>query len=202
MEPNNQFSPTPTPSYTPAPTPTSTPTPSPAPQMKPEMKSTPMGTSSVSGPIWLGIAVIIILVVAYFLWSSSANKVNQPKFSSENVVVKTTNVATATGADKLPSNLFKDFPIEVENISESTTLTYPERKAVLYSVTYFSTKYQQDIFDAYGKFLTDNGYKITKTDKTGTIMMYQATKDNNDVTVVITPQPNRMMVQVSYVVRG
>ena len=43
-------------------------------QMKPEMKSISTGTSSMSSPIWLGVAVIIILIVAYFLWSSSGNK--------------------------------------------------------------------------------------------------------------------------------
>jgi len=205
MEPNNQFSPSgnnmnsapnPTPVYNSTPTPP----PAPAPQMKPEMKLPSTG-NDMSSPIWLGLAVIVILIAAYFLWSSSNNKVNKTSFSSENVVMKTTNVAAATGADKLPDAYFKNIPVEVENITESTTLTYPERKATLYSVTYTSKKQQQELFTIYGNFLKDNGYKITNTDKSANYMMYQATKDKNDLTVVITPQPDRMMVQVSYVVR-
>ncbi len=214
MESNNQFSPIPNPVPQPiiaeggtspkamAPSYTPTPASSPAPQMKPEMKSISTGTSSMSSPIWLGVAVIIILIVAYFLWSSSGNKVNKTTFSSENVVVKTTNVAVATEAEKLPAGFLKSIPVETTYITESTTLTYPERKAVLYSVSYFSTKQQQEIFTIYGNFLKENGYKITNTNKSASYMMYQATKDNNDITVVITPQPDRIMVQVSYVVRG
>ena len=158
----------------------------------------------MSSPIWLSLAVVVILAVTYFLWSSSNNKpVVTPttKFSSENVQVQNTNLATAAGSSKLPSGFPTDTPVELTGITESTTLTYPERKATLYSVSYLSDKQQQELFTIYGKYLVDSGYKIMNTDKSVAHMMYQATKGQNDFTVVITPQGKQMLVQVSYVVR-
>jgi hypothetical protein len=167
--------------------------------MKPPMPGA--GATSNSTPILLGLAVIVILIAAYFLWGSSNKQVGQNSFSSENVIVTPTNVATATGEGKLPVGFPTDIPVEIANITESATLSYPDRKATLYSVSYFSTKQQEEIFATYGKFLADNGYKITNTDKSAAHMVYQATKDKNDITIVITPQPNRIMVQIGYVVR-
>ena len=146
-------------------------------------------------PILLALLVIMILGVLVSKYSGGVNK-NKQNFTSENVIVTKTSSEHA-----VPAGFLSTIPVELANITESTTLAYPDRKAVLYSVSYVSTKQQDELFALYTAFLKSGGYVVKVTDKSLLRMMYQATKDKNDITIVITPQSGKSTVQISYVVR-
>lgn len=148
----------------------------------------------------LGILGLIVIVSVALRLTSLGNKKN-PNFSSENIKTTSVDLATAQGEGKLPAAFPKDTPIEVANITESTTLSYPDRKVNLYNVAYFSLKQEEELFSIYGTYLKKNGYSISLTDKSANRMVYQAKKGNTDLSVVIVPQQGRMNVLVSYVVR-
>lgn len=148
------------------------------------------------------VAIIVIAGILVFLRSSSQKPQMQPqKFSSENVNVSKVDLATATGDARLPVGFPTNIPVELNNISESTTLAYPERGATLYSVSYTSAKQPEEIYTEYGDYLKSNKFNIGINTKTAQQMMYQASTSTTSISVVITPHPGGTMVQIAYVVR-
>lgn len=148
--------------------------------------------------VLLGLLLLIMILSLVLKYKGGIK--GDRKFSSENVTVENID-QSMQGVSKLPVGFPKDTPVELENIIEGTTLTYPDRKVTLYNVSYFSNKQQEEVFALFGKYLKDNGYTISVTDKTASKMMYKATKENNEMNVVITPQASRLNVLVSFVVR-
>ncbi len=161
------------------------------------MENTNPATASKIPFIVLGI-VILVAAASVFL---RFHKGSSARFSSENVQLQNVDVQNKTGLEKLPAGFPQNIPVELASIISSETLSYPDRKATLYNVAYFSSKQQEELFVTYGNFLKKEGYKITRTDKSIANMMYEATKDKTDISVTIAPQTNGMRVLVSVVVR-
>lgn len=149
----------------------------------------------------VGILFIGAAVYAYLHLEKKISTDKPTSFTSENVNVNTIDVASVQGQSKLPVGFPINTPIELENITDSTTLVYPDRKVTLSNVSYFSHKQQEELFALYGNYLKANGYTINITNKAAARMIYNAQKGNTEMGVIITPQPDRMVVLVSYIVR-
>jgi hypothetical protein len=144
--------------------------------------------------LFIVIIILVIFVVIGFglfvnWFGQTKEKGNIERF------VMTNNVKT------LPATFPNDIPVESENISQSTTQEYTNRKITLFSVTYLSTKKSSELFNTYGDFLNKAGYSISTGEQKQTLSEFQATKENNNISIIIIPQSSKTMVQISYVVR-
>ncbi len=143
--------------------------------------------------------IFIVLVVGGALLAF--NIFGSKKFSSENVTIKSVDLTQAIEEARLPVGFLKDIPVELGNITESNTLNYPDRKVVLYSLSYTSIKSTTKLLNIYTKFFKANKYKVTEAKKLTNGMVYSAAKDKSDINIMITLQPTNRLIQVSYVVR-
>ncbi|MDB5266731.1 MAG: hypothetical protein JWN89_546 [Parcubacteria group bacterium] len=152
-------------------------------------------------PILPVLLVAVLVVAGVLLFMKYRSSTPATKFSSENVIYDPVDVASVQGQSKLPAGLPSDIPIEIENVTQSETLSYPDRKATVSNVSYFSAKQQEELSVIYANYLKDKGYKITLGDKSVSHTAYIATKGNGELTITITPNDQRMNVLLSFVVR-
>ncbi|MES2214097.1 MAG: hypothetical protein V4465_01765 [Patescibacteria group bacterium] len=144
--------------------------------------------------VYLAIAGVIIIGASLAYWYQHKT-IDPKKFSSE-------TIEYSRDTKGLPQGFLSNIPVEVENITTSETLLYPERKATVMNVTYQSSKQQEELSSIYASYLKNEGYTITTSSKTAEKTVYAATKDKNELNVTISPQSGRMGILLSYVVRG
>ncbi|KND48569.1 MAG: hypothetical protein AB200_02485 [Parcubacteria bacterium C7867-005] len=150
----------------------------------------------------LGLVVLALIVVFCFRYGFRYPKQD---FSSEKVLVQNTDLATAEGENKLPAGFPKEIPVEINNITESVTLSYPERGATLYSVAYQSARGTSDLSNLYSKFIKDNNFILSnandKLEKGETKMTFLSTKNNDDLSITITKLATGNTIQISFLDR-
>jgi cytoskeletal protein RodZ len=148
--------------------------------------------------IGMGILFFLSVLIVIMIVATSLNK-NLPNnssksFTSENVTVVDNNRIVQS---ELPDSV----PVEYKNVTQSVTSDYPDRKTTLYTVVYTSTKQQEELRTIYNNFLKKNGYVIKVNKPTTKSTIFSATKNKNDITIIITPQGVKMQVHIDYVSR-
>ncbi len=143
-------------------------------------------------------AAVLILLVGIALYKTFGQK----SFTSEKVEVNTIETKSLEGSARLPAGFPTDTPVELQNITASETITYTDRAAVLSNVTYTSEKQLEELFVMYKEYFTKAKYNIISTNKLPTRMFLVAVKENNEITITITPNGPRSSVLVSLVTRG
>mgnify|MGYP001562628351 CR=1 FL=1 len=144
-------------------------------------------------PLLIILVIVIVLAGALALMRTYKGAEKQ-NFSSENVKVEDNKAQT-------PSGLPKDIPIEEKNILQSSTLNYPDRKATLYSVLFTSLKQTEELYAVYQKYLASSGFVLLNEAKSSAQMSFRASKDMNELSIVLTPQQLSTAVQISYIIR-
>jgi hypothetical protein len=145
--------------------------------------------------------IIFGILAAASLVYISMNPVNtkNKKFSTQNVIVTQVD---ASSANRLPAGFPTDTPIELQNIVDSSVLSYPDHKVQVANVSYFSLKQQEELFSLYGSYLKGAGYTVTSTSKNSSVMLYSSKKGNTEMNISISPQGGRMLVLISQVIRN
>jgi len=143
-------------------------------------------------------ALIVVIVLAVLVLQTTGRSAKQ-NFTSENVKVTKVDPTKATGKDKLPQGFPEDIPVNYSGVYESTTLTYPDRQVVLYSVSYYSAKQSEELYAEYEKYLAGAKYSIVNKSKSAAQMTYQASRVNDTLSVVITPRSPGAMIQLAFV---
>lgn len=144
-------------------------------------------------PLLIILVILIVLAGALALMGTYKAPEKQ-NFSSENVKVDDNKGQT-------PSGLPTDIPIEEANILQSSTLAYPDKGATLYSVLYTSLKQTEELYSVYQKYLSSSGFVILNQAKSSAQMSFRASKDKNELSIVLTPQQLSTAVQISYIIR-
>ncbi len=144
--------------------------------------------------IIIGALIVIFVAIGVYVLINTKG-VEQKTISSENVILKDEMKGIPAG---FPKGIF----IDEKNITQSSTLEYPERNTTLYAVAFSTMQQSEELFTTYGKYLKDSGYVLTNQTKSSVVMSYVATKANTELNIVITPQSPKTLVQISYVVRN
>ncbi|MDB5253961.1 MAG: hypothetical protein JWL80_27 [Parcubacteria group bacterium] len=144
--------------------------------------------------IIFGILAAVSLVYISMHPLNTKNK----KFSSQNVVVTKADISSS---NKLPSGFPTNTPIELANIIDANTLSYPDKHVEVTNVSYFSLKQQEELFSIYGSYLKANGYTVASSNKNPAMMTYVGKKGNTELDISISPQQQRMLVLISQVIR-
>lgn len=172
---------------------------------KPPMPTPAKTSGSGAKALYWILALVVVIAAVYFLLNRSGGLVPaqqpQAKFTNENVKVSNVDVSNATGAAKLPVGFPTGTPVELANITNSSTITYPDKQAVLYSVMYMSAKQPEEIYANYAAYLKKANYALGPTVKTPNQLTYLAIGSAGRMYIVITPQGGGATVQVSYTVR-
>ena len=147
--------------------------------------------------VLLVIALLILLVVAALMTDTSKNK-----STKEHVVVKSPDMqGGGDNSQKIPEGFPVFIPLETEDIVESYSMNYPDRKITQHTVNYRSSKTQDQKYKEYLDFMTKNGFTFGpegKNTKTGTLY---AAKNGNDLLVVTTQVGQKTLVQIAYIDR-
>ncbi len=136
------------------------------------------------------LAIILGLLAGYFYYTNRPNK----SFTTEKVQI-------TDGVKQLPAGFPTDIPVETKNISKSEVLAYPDRGATLYSVQYMSSKQTEELYSAYSKYLSTNGFTIVSQSKSASLIRYQAIKDREELNIIINPESGGTKIQLVYVTR-
>jgi hypothetical protein len=164
-----------------------------------------MPTNKSPKTIYWVVAIIIVLAGLYYFViqkNSSGTSMSTAKFSSENVQVSNVDFANMTGTAKLPAGFPTDIPVELANITNSSTQYYPDKKTTLYSVSYTSAHQAEDLYQSYGAYLKKDNYAVGPTTDTATQLTYLAISPKGSLYIVIVPQSGGAKVQVSYSVKS
>ncbi|GEM_PF-1952355 len=183
------------------------PTPPPADPIPPFIPPTPIkneGESNSKTKFPLGILlVIVVLVLVYVGYSKYPNLFKKTNLPTEKVVIEKIDFSKVENIGKLPDGFPTNIPVEKSNLTESTKITYPEQKSVLYSVSFNSARQAEELYSQYQSFLsTKNSFVINNQIKTVERMAFQATKTGtkDSLSVTITPQSSgAILVQIGYV---
>lgn len=184
------------PAPVPAPAPVVTPSPVVPPVYTAPKSPSPQHNGMSPRAVYWLIAIILVLGTVYVLLNRNHVPTTKQTFTTENVQVSN------NGAGKIPAGFPTDTPVEVANVINSSTMNYPDKHTVLYSITYVTTKQAEEVFSDYGKYLSNTDYIIESTVKTPILISYSAhsTKTGGRLYVVITPQSGGTTVQLSYAV--
>ncbi len=149
--------------------------------------------NKVIKPLITVLVVAIVLAGAYAIFQTIGNKKIQ-KISGENVELINNNKTVPAG---IPNDLFIDLP----GIIQSNTLSYLDKKIILYSLSFNTTKQAEELYVIYGKYLADKQYQMISQSKSSSLMFYNASKGNNSLLISIVPNSFSAIVQLSYSVQ-
>jgi hypothetical protein len=154
--------------------------------------------------IVLIIIALVLIGVVYFLLKkpSSPDGTNQEEVTKENVVVKNTNLSAAGAPEqKLPFGFPKSIPVELDGIVESYSAEYPERSIMQYTISFGTDDSTDTAFSEYSSFMKKNGYVFIENGENKAAGYLYGTKDNDDLSITISAQNGRTLVQMSYLDR-
>jgi len=154
------------------------------------------------------IALIIVLALVAFWYVQQGKSMltggaTTQKFSSDNVKVSQVDLSNASGTNKLPNGFPTDIPVELANITDSSTLSYPEHNTILYTVSYMSTYPSEQLYAEYVAYLKQANYIVAQTLKLPAQISIQAGSSKGSLLTVITPQATGgAEVQLAFTVRS
>lgn len=151
---------------------------------------------------------IILLIVAFAMTSLSKKPASEgtpattetptTKTTKTEVKVDKVDLTTAQGDARLPQGFPTDIPVETTGAFESYTADYPTRNFTQYTVSYTTTKTIKDTYALYLSYMTKAGYTFRSDGKDEKHGFLYGTKDNNDLSVVVSAKGSETSVQMSY----
>ncbi len=176
--------------------------------MEPTMPVEPKKSQSI---VFIVALFIILLIVAFAMSSLSKKPVSEgtPATSQTptqkpktEVKVDKVDLTTAQGDARLPQGFPTDIPVETTGAFESYTANYPTRNFTQYTVSYTTTKSVKDTYALYLSYMTKAGYTFRSDGKDEKHGFLYGTKDNNDLSVVVSTKGTETSVQMSYLKKG
>ena len=152
----------------------------------------------------LALVVLLVIIFAIYLVLGTGDRTPGQQgtgiTTKENVIVEKTDL-TLSQANKLPAGMPSFVPVETGDITESYSMTYPDREVVLYTVGYLSSRTISQKYDEYIKFMKDNSYQINQSGLDAKIATLYSSKDGDDFSVVFSQKSGKTYVQVNYLER-
>ncbi len=176
--------------------------------MPPEQKNIgiPSNPSKKTIPLLVGMFVVLLLII---LGSALVSK-KDPKPTTEQVsgesqekvtVVKTDLKTVTDESQKIPQGLPQYIPVETKDTYESYVMNYEDRNLTQYSVSYLTATSPSLKYREYLDVMTKNGFVFGKDGKNESQGFLYGTKDNDDLTIVISKSGSKTSVQISFLDR-
>lgn len=142
---------------------------------------------------------VFLLAVSIFMVLNMQNRI---VITKENVQVKNTDLKSVTNqADKLPGGFPNFIPVETAQVTESYSMNFPDRKLTQYTVNFTSAKTLEQKHKEYSDFMNANGFVLKPGSDTETTRTLYASKNNDDLLVVLSMVGKETTVQIAYVDR-
>lgn len=151
------------------------------------------------------LAVLVILTIAYLVATKydAKKELEDAQRASEtkplDVVVEHTQ--RVNGALPVPPNFPADIPVEKTDIIESATTEYPTLDAKQLSLNYMTSKTVAQKLAEYKDYMTKAGYTLTEGDPSSPVKALFGTKEDANLSVVISSQNGKTLVQVAYLLK-
>jgi len=146
--------------------------------------------------IALGVIILVVLVFFFIFYGKSGSSDGEI-----NVSLNEIDISSVSEEEKLPEGFPKDVPVELSNIEDSYSAVYEDDGFTQNSITYTSSKTIAEIYSEYEGFMEDSGYEITDSSLASGVASLYASKDNDDLSVVIANVSGLSTVSVSYLDR-
>lgn len=175
--------------------------------MEPTMPEQPKKVQSI---IFIVALFVILLIIAFALSSFSKGPVKEPTPNTTTqaqtqktteVTVEKVDLTKAQGDARLPKGFPADIPVDATGAFESYTADYPTQHATQYTVSYATQKTVKDAYDLYLSYMTKNGYTFRPDGKDAKNGFLYGTKDNNDLSILVSSKGTFTSVQMTYLVR-
>ena len=160
-------------------------------------------------------AVVIIILVLVSVWFMGRSKnpytTPQATTTSDNttevkprsdVVVKQAEPTDTGKSLKLPAGFPTTIPVELANITESYSAFYQTHNTTQYTVSFISSESVGAKWDQYNAYMIQSGYTINKTSTIKSKGTLLGTKTGESLTIVITTQNNKTIVNLTLLKQG
>jgi hypothetical protein len=104
-------------------------------------------------------------------------------------------------AGRLPAGFPAEIPVEIEGVTEAYARTYPERGVTQYTVVYKSASSLTEKFSEYESYMESAGYISAEDGSNMSSNFLSGTKDNDDLSVVLSIDGESTVVNLTYLDR-
>ena len=166
-----------------------------------------MEHTSIKKLLTLIVVAVVVVVGALVLANvkkkdKEVAKIQGTQNSPEGVKVSHVDLAKAsTPKEKIPQGLPSGIPLETNNVRESYSAEYQDLNAIQYTVVFTTNSSVAEKFQEYVTYMKSQGYQITHQDKDAAVKYVYGSKDNDDLSVVISRQGESTQVQLTYLDR-
>ena len=157
--------------------------------------------------VLLVVAILLVLGASYLLLGKeripgeSSQQVPIPSDNQKPVMVVVKNTPMINGAVSAPVGFPQDVPLENGSLIESATTEYPRENAQQLSLSYQSSKTIAEKYAEYKKYMTASGYKITEGGTNSPVRAIFGTREDANLSVVISRAEGKTLVQLSYLLK-
>lgn len=143
-----------------------------------------------------GVIIVVVLILVFGLNTASKKAVSPVADPGANFQVN--KVDLSQSATKLPAAWPSFVPVETSQAVQSQSVDYPNAKTTQLTYSYLSSDTVKNKYKTYQN-LTNIGFKIVQQDSSkGSIYL---TKNNDTLSVNITTQEGKTLVQLTYLKR-
>lgn len=155
-------------------------------------------------------AIVIILLVLgagfllltkYRVSLDQGNPSTSNDVDGEQAMVVVGNTPMINGVVPAPAGFPQDIPLESGNLVESATTQYPREDARQLSLSYLSSKTMTQKYAEYKNYMEQTGYQITEGSAGSSLKTIWGTKENANLTVVVSSKEGKTLVQLSYLLK-
>lgn len=151
------------------------------------------------GFLLFAILIIILIAIAYLAMKGS-NRLGEGV--RENVEIESVNLASATtGQEKIPPGFPPFIKVETMDVYVSYRANFIDRSVMQYAISYTTDVPRAQKYREYLDLMTRNGFTFPDGGQNETTGTLQATKDNDDLIVVVSDKDNKTSVQITYIDR-
>jgi hypothetical protein len=140
--------------------------------------------------------ILVVLLVAAGVYMSKHKKAP----SVDPLSAPVADIDITSGSESVLEGLPKDLPINSQNIVEQKRLNYPGQNAILYSLSYRTSRSADDVVADYVSYFSSHDYRLrtaSSTAATSTNMSIAAEKSNGSMTVAVSPREGFNLVNVA-----
>ncbi|MDP3763951.1 MAG: hypothetical protein Q8Q92_04970 [bacterium] len=146
------------------------------------------------------VMILLILGVGFVLFGKYRN--SNGNTNDKSAIVMVENTLMTGGVLLAPAGFPQEIPLEGGEILESATTQYPEQNTKQLSVSYQSSKTITQKYAEYRDYMTASGYQITKEGAGSPAKIIFGTKNNADLSVVVSSSEGGTLVQLSYLLKS
>jgi|SRR3989344_8419426 len=143
------------------------------------------------------ILLVFFLSLLYLLFPS---RPGTRTYSENKVLEEKIDIGAVSFSERLPKGFPEDIPVERENITESTSLTFSDQKQKSYKVIYFSNQSPDEVFSTYVDYMNGAKFWISPGGINRSEGIIYGSRQNDNLAVRIFYQDGKTVAEIAYTV--